>query len=173
MPEPELLEWKRTLLSAPCCFERFDTDDARFAEANKIRNELGGIAKLVVFSARQTVYNIWGFNMKKEAALGREFFAAEIAKFREERQIASYSGAEALHKKSVIDACLTLFKRMFCLPACENILRESEEEHGADSPWNAIWKLQEIVYRAQRGSKIVRLMRGIQDAISSTKLGLK
>lgn len=166
----ELDQWQRTLLSMPCCFKRFDTDDARYAESNSIRNEIGGVAKLIVFSARQVVYNIWGFKVKKQASTGgRELSAGEIADFWD-KHVKKCEGSESLHKKSAIDACLTLYQRVFSIPECERIVRQSEEKYGADSAWNSIWKLQEIVYRAKTAGKIEVLMVGIQDWMDSGKI---
>ena len=171
-PSGELRDWKRTLLSAPCCFKRFDSEDAKFAAANSIRNELGGVARAVTHSARQTVYNIWGFKARKEKAKGDKFSAAQIAEFWSEH-VKITAGAEQLHKKSTIDACLTLHERLFSIPVCERIVKDSEEKLGPDSPWNAIWKLQEVIYRARSPAKIQWLMLGVEDWLATKKVTVK
>ena len=109
--------WYRTLLSTPCVFKKLDSDDSKFAEHNTIRIEIGAVAKLVVFSARQTIYNIAGFKKKKEENLpgGQEFSAAMIAEFYRDK-VKNGNGQEALHKKSVVDSCITLYQRLLSIP---------------------------------------------------------
>ena len=121
--EAEAQMWLRTLLSVPCIFKKLDSDDAKYAENNSIRIEIGGTAKLVVFSARQVIYNVWGFKKRKEQSLpaGQEFSASEIAAFYES-EVKKDDSSAPLHKKSTIDACLTLYQRMMSIPAVEQVL---------------------------------------------------
>ena len=52
----------------------------------------------------------------------------------------------------------------------DHIVHQAEEQHGADSPWNSIWKLQEVVYRARTPQRILWLMLGLDDWINAGKL---
>ena len=167
-PEAELTELLRTMLSMPVCFKRLDSDDKKLAEAYSIRNETIGMARGITHNARQTVYNIWGFKCRKEA-LGVATSAAAIAQFWAEH-VTQSAGTEQLHKKTTIDACLTLHERLFSLPVCDEMIRTMSDEAGPDSAWNSIWKLQEVVYRCRTPAKIIWLMSAINDQLQSKKI---
>ena len=168
----ECSRWYRVLLSSPCTFQVLDSHDAKFAKANSLRSEVQSLSRAVVHTARQTIYNVWGFKERKEKDLGRAIGAAEIADFWA-ANITESPGGEKLHKKTTIDACLTLKERLFDLPECEEIVAASEQAMGPDSAWNQVYKLQEIVYRASTPDKIIWLMSGLSDQVSSHKIDHK
>ena len=80
--KPEMLEWLRCLLSCPTTLKKIEQVDARFAEANGLRNDIEGQARMITFTPRQFVVNVYGFKLKKEKSMGgAEFSAADIAQF--------------------------------------------------------------------------------------------
>ena len=153
------------MLSMPVCFKRLDSEDKKLAVAYSIRNETIGMARGIAHSARQTVYNIWGFKCRKEA-LGVDVSAASIAKFWEEH-VTRAGGTETLHKKGTIDACLTLHERLFSLPICDTIIKRLGEQTGPESAFNSLWKLQEVVYRCRTPAKIIWLLCALEDQLMS------
>ena len=164
----ELLQWKRVLLSVPCIFERVDSVDMIYARACDIRLEHAGIARAVQFSARQTIYSIISFKQSKE--IGGMKFSAELISQFYDAHVKKIPGQEALHRKSTIDAAITIHERLFSIPECELMIHQRDEMVGPKSTFNSIWKLQEIVSRGQTRKKITCLVEGFIDMLKSGKM---
>ena len=169
-----LEKWRTTLLSTPAVFVRIDSDDEAFAEANSLRQEAAGYRRAVEHSARQLVYNIWALKLRKEAANkdGKEVSAQALADFWL-NSVRVAAGNEHLHKKSTLDTCLTLYKRVFSIPECEALVAADEAAFGPESVWNSIFKLQEVVYRCGKPRKILWLMAAVSDWIHCGKCTAK
>ena len=99
--------------------------------------------------------------------MNARFSAADMAKFWQEN-ISQTRGT--LSNKSMVDSCLTIHERLFSVEGCEQIVAANEARNGTNSPWNSIWKLQEVIYRCKTASKIKWLMVAIQDALDSGKI---
>ena len=166
--DPELKPWLRTLLSCPATFVRLDTHDARYAEANSSRQDYVGKAALVTHSARQIVYNVHGFKMRKGATMSAE----KVAQFWQ-KEIRTATSHKFMEKQSTIDTCLTLFDRVFSIEDAEKIIVHAEARDGVESAWNSLWKLQEIVYRCQTKGKILWCLQQIDDWLRCKKVGNK
>ena len=126
-------------------FNRLDNEDAIYAEANSLRHDIMGVARIATHSARQFVYNIQGFRAQQEKG-GKTHGAKYIAKFWVEHVRLS-AGQEHMTKPGTIDTCLMICNRLFSIPECESLLQESESIYGADGPWSSIWSLQEVISR--------------------------
>ena len=150
--ESELAEWTRVVRSTSVTFCRHDTHDARYAAVMNMRQVFGGIARAVTHTARQTVYNVWGFKKMKEAR-GGSLTSLAISEFYKEH-IRMAAGSEPVYSKGAIDASLTLIDRFFSLPEPSAIVKRYDEEMGTQSPFNSIWKQQEIVYRCRKPAVI-------------------
>ena len=158
--------WLRTLLSAPCQLKKMATADAKFAEANSLRQDADTVSRIVVFSARQQIHTVWNFKQQKEAQLKTKFGSRLISKFFHEQ----VRGAIQLSNTSNVDTCITVRDRMFSQPGCENIVVWFDKKSGRDSPFNSLNKLQEVVYRCNKGPKMYWFMRSMQDAVESGKV---
>ena len=171
----ELEQWRQTLLSVPAVFVRIDSDDKAYAEANSLRQEASAFRRAVEHSARQLVFNIWGLKARKEASMGKdktEISAQVLADFwRTEVRVAA--GNQHMHKKSTFDTCLTLYKRVFSIPECAELVASDEARCGPDSVWNSLFKLQEVVYRCGTARKISWLMTAVQDWILTERVNAK
>ena len=168
----ERKQWLRTLLSVPCVFKRLGgSEDAQYAEANSLRQDIMGTSRSVTHTARQLIYNVHGFKVKQERG-GKTFGAKEIAKFWAEHVRLS-TGQEYMKKFGTIDTCLTIYSRLFSIPECENMVRESEVLYGPDGPWNSIWTLQEFVQRCGTKAKMIWCMASIQDWLKQGKIEVR
>ena len=164
----ELDQWLRVLLSAPCVFQKFTSGDAQYAEANSLRQDTASAAEAVTFSARQLVYNVYGFKASHEKS-GDMISAEQVATFWE-KEIRTSSKQKYLTKKSTIDACLTVRSRMYAIPGAEDIIAKDEGIHGVDSFWNHLWKQQEMIYRARTSKGILWLMQDLSDQLASNRI---
>ena len=134
--QAELQQWLRVLLSVPCCFkrlgaQRLGSEDAAFAEAISFRNRKNNVAKAVEHTAHQLIYNVAGFRARKQAG-GLTFGAAQIAKIWAEEIVAA-TGGETLHKKSTVDACLTVHDRLLSIEVCAEIADTAAERRGGNT----------------------------------------
>lgn len=145
-----------------------DTEDQRYAESNSCRQDFIGKADLVTHSCRQLVYNVHGFKMRK----GVQMSAALVAQFWE-KEVRVAASQQFMTKKSTIDTCLTLFERIFSIEDAEAIVIRADAVDGAESAWNSLWRLQEIVYRCGTKGKIVWTLQAIDDWIRSGKISQK
>ena len=168
--EQETSAWLRTVLSCPVTFKRLGVDDV-YAEANSLRQDIQGTARVVKHSVRQLVYNIQGFKVQHEKG-GNTCGAKEIAKFWAER-IRLSAGQEFMAKPGTIDTCLTIYNRLFSVPECEQMLLDSESIYGADGPWSSIWTLQELISRCGSKPKMVWVMAAINDWLRQGKIEIK
>ena len=168
--EEEKHEWLRTILSCPVTFHRLGADDL-YAEANSLRQDIQGTARVVKHSVRQLVYNIHGFKAQHEKG-GNTYSAKDIAKFWADRVRLS-AGQEFMTKPGTIDTCLTIYNRLFSIPECETILQESESIYGADGPWGSVWTLQELISRCGSKPKMIWVMSSITDWLRQGKLEIK
>ncbi len=158
----ELDMWLRSLLSAPCSFQKAVSEDAKYAEANSLRQDACQIATAVALTARQLIYNVNGFKAKKEKPGQPPMSAEKLAKFWEDNIRVSTS-QKFMTTKSAIDVCMTLFQRMFSIPEVEDLVKRGESKDGPESWLNSIWKLQEIIYRCNRKDRILWMMYDIED----------
>lgn len=127
-PASELNEWLRICLSQPATFQNFTDDDAKYAEANSLREDATSSARAVQFSARQLIHNIMGFKKRKEAEAKTTLGATHIAEFWK-KHIRISKGNEGMSKKSTIDTCLTVGERLFSIPEAEALAAKSEVTH--------------------------------------------
>jgi hypothetical protein len=159
-PESELVQWLRVILSFPTVFKGLKVvrdgtiDDAKYAEANSLRQDASTLARAVVLTVRQLVRNIIGFKEMKEKALKASFSAASISAFFQ-AQVRTSADMQHLTKKSVIDTCITIGTRMFSVDGLEQIIDADERRHGATSFWNSIYRCQEFVSRFQKPVKML------------------
>ena len=145
----ELAEWERVLRSVPCTFVIRPSMEKLFAESNTLRNRLANQARVVTFSARQTIYNIVSFKAAKErSSPGLTCGAEKIAKFWQDHIEVSNSG-ESPHAKYTVDCALTVHARFLCDAALDQALLAAEEARGPDNCWNSVSKLQECVSRGR------------------------
>ena len=156
------------LLSCPATFKRLENNDDLYAEANSCRQDFISKSALITHSARQIVCNIWGFKMRK----GPSMSALKIAEFWLEH-IRVAPSQNFMTKKSTVDTRLTLHSRLFSIPECEKIVVAADRKYGAESVWNSLWKLQEIIYRCQKKSRIVWTMAALEDMLESQKVNAK
>ena len=166
----ELAAWKRMLLSCPCTFRRIDNQEDQLTEAARLRQSVLSTAKGVAHSARQLVYNVQGLKNFKEKASGNvKFSAADIAKFWAQK-VTTAPGT--LNSKSMVDACLTIYDRLFSIAGIEQLVAESEAHNVTDSPWNSVWRLQEVIYRCRAPAKISWTMHALNDMVLSGRIRL-
>ena len=156
----ELEQWRRVLLSVPCTFRTSETEDDMFALSASFRVEQGNAARAVTYSARQIVYNIAGFKARK----GPQYSSEQIAIFWAEN-VSESTGGEQLRKKSTIDAALTISERFLALLEVEQAVSMAEESRGAESCWNSIWKMQELISRCRKPALIIWAVECIEDQI--------
>ena len=169
----EKAHWLRTILSVPCTFKLFDRDGDQFAEAVNYRNEIAGQARAVVFNARQIIFNVWGFKLRRERIANSTLSAEAIANFWA-KNVKEAPGSEApLAKSSAIDACITVMKRFFIIPKCHKVVQDYEEDYGPDTVWNSVWKYQELISRCRTPAKIEFVTLAIDDWLRSGKITSK
>ena len=158
----------RSLLSVPCRFLRIDKHDLRYTAMLLIRRRIAGIGEIVKLTARQEIYNIHGFKMRKEfqrAPMG----AGAIAQFYE-KHLAD-SGADPV-SKTTVDQALTVHDRIFSIPAVEKVIADYDDTLGQASPFNSISRLQEVVYRGKTQDKIEWFVLYLKDNIDSKKIDI-
>jgi len=171
-PESELVEWRRTLLSAPCTFKRVDTAQGRYAAAQNARLKILSSGFLVRQTARQLAANIWGFKQAQQKLHGDTYGSKAIAKFYTDH-VDKAAGTEQMHKEGTVDACLTIYDRFFSIPECDEIVEYFDNLYGPDSAFNNIWKLQEIVSRCRTPKKIIQFTRLLNDWLLGGKISNK
>ena len=155
--------WLRMLLSFPTTFKRLDTKDEKFAEANSGRFDFANLARAATLTARQTCYNINGFNQMKGGSLTasqiHDFFHKSVR-----------MGAQAEnYKKTTSDCAQTVFKRLLSISEAEAEVA-ADEATGPKACWNNLYNLQEVIYRATSKKQIVWLLQSVGDGIPAKKL---
>ena len=166
----ELEQWLRTLLSTPATFIHITGEDAKYAEANSLRQDIMAVASAVTFSARQLVWNIYGFKLRKERPDQPPLGADKIATIWR-TEIRTSKSQESMTKTSTIDTCFTVMNRIFKpVPEAEDIVKRGEAKYGEQYCLNNLGKLQAIVERCGKSDKILWLMQSIEDQINSGKL---
>ena len=113
-------------MSAPGIFKKMKDSDAKCAEANSLRMDVIAEHRAVKHTPRQLVRNVYGFKLKKESTVGPcgAFAIAEFWK----HNVRIAKGCEFMTKKSTIDACITVYERVFIIEVCEAILASFEEK---------------------------------------------
>ena len=165
-PQSELQEWLRCLLSYPTLFIELDGPDAIYTEANSLREDARSTADSVALTTRQLIHSIVGFKKIKESASKQSFGAQQLCTLWSVVRISKSS--THLCKKSTFDTALTINDRIYdAIPGAEDIICSGEKAKGAQSFWNQIWKLQEIIYRANKKDRINWVMLCIQDYLAS------
>ena len=168
--ESDMRLWLRVLLSFPVIFKKFKDDDARYAEANSLREDATTLSRAVRLSCRQFVRNIIGFKLRKESVKGVVCGAAVIAKFWEQSVRVS-TGNKSNYKKSAIDCAFTLFERVFSIDGVEDIVARGEAQlNEPENFWMSLWRLQEVVYRCGRKEKILWVLQCVEDNLASGRL---
>jgi hypothetical protein len=140
--------------------------DDQYAEANSLREDQSGSARVAVLTTRQMVENIYGFKGLKESTTKQSFGADRLHTFWKNTVRISKQN-ESFTKKSTFDACLTLKTRFYCLEGVDDVVFGAETSVGPNSFWNQLYKLQEIIYRCQRKEKIRWVVFCLNDALLS------
>jgi hypothetical protein len=122
MSKDEKNKWMQVLLSMPVQFQRIDKYDARYAEALNQRTKIMATANVVQLTARQQIYNIYGFKLRKEQTSGPQS-AATLAKWYEE--FCLQAAGEVPMSKSAVDAALTIKDRLFVMSEAEAIVEDN------------------------------------------------
>ena len=165
-PSSELREWSRLLLSFPAVFVKLLNHDEQYSEANSLREDQSGSARVAVLTTRQMVENISGFKALKESTTKQKFGAEALHTFWKSTVRISKQN-ESFLKKSTFDACLTLKSRFYCLEGIDDVVVAAETSTGPNSLWNQLFKIQEIIYRCQRKEKIRWVVFCLNDALLS------
>ena len=163
-PASEFVEWLRVLLSCPMMTlcDRADFE-SKFAEGE----DISGAREAVELTARQLIHNIAGFKAMQEHTTGCVIIGAgQIAQFYETK-IRLSSQSKHLTKKSTIDCCITWKERLLSLDGVEELIIAAEKTKSLSSFWNSIYRLQELIYRAQKPVKIHWLCHIIDDGLRS------
>lgn len=61
---------------------------------------------------------------------------------------------------------------MLSIKECAEIIAADESDHGPDGVWNSLFRLQEVVYRAQKSRKILWLMRAVSDWVQTERMAV-
>ena len=163
LSEKEADDWLRMLLSYPVVFKRLDTKDAKFAEANSGRFDYANAARASSHTARQTCYNINGFNKQR----GGDMSATQIHDF---FHSSIRLGAQSEnYKKTTFDCAQTVYKRLLSIPDAE-LAVAANESTGPKACWNNLYNLQEVIYRCSTPKQIVWLLQSVGDSIACEKL---
>ena len=113
------------------------------------------------------MYNVQVFKAHQEKG-GQTYGARDIANLWAERVRLS-AGQERMTKPGTIDACLTIYNRLFNIPECECLLQERESIYGAYGPWSSIWSLQEVISRCGAKPKMIWVKSCIHDWLQQCK----
>ena len=107
-----------------------------------------------VLQRRQWVYDIVGFKRDKEAETKKTFGSARIHQ-EYSKSIGFWAKSSEKISASFIDSALTVFNRLFALPAALECLVFCDEAYSADqNPFQSIYVLQAIVDRAKTSGRI-------------------
>ena len=122
MSKGEKDKWMQVLLSMPVQFQRIDKYDQRYAEALNQRTKIMATANVVQLTARQQIYNIYGFKLRKEQTSGPQS-ASTLAKWYEE--FCLQAAGEVPMSKSAVDSALTIRDRVFVMSEAETIVEDN------------------------------------------------
>jgi hypothetical protein len=122
MSQGEKTKWLQVLLSVPVQFQRIDKYDLRYAEALNQRIKIMATANVVALTARQQIYNIYGFKLRKEQTSGPQS-AGTLARWYEDFCI--QAAGEVPMSKSAVDSALTIKERIFNMSECETIVEDN------------------------------------------------
>ena len=166
--DAEKEKWKRMVLSTPSIFKKMQDSDAKYAEANSLRMDVIAEHRAVKHTPRQLVRNVYGFKLKKETTVG-PCGALTIAQFWKDN-VRIARGCEFMTKKSSIDACITVYERLFSVADLEQIIAAFENKYGLDAWTNSLWVFQEIVYRCGTEVKISWFIKWVADSVYSERI---
>jgi hypothetical protein len=122
MPQGEKTKWLQVLLSMPVQFQRIDKYDLRYAEALNQRIKIMATANVVALTARQQIYNIYAFKLRKEQTSGPQS-AGSLARWYEDFCI--QAAGEVPMSKSAVDSALTIKERVFIMSEAETIVEDN------------------------------------------------
>ena len=169
--ETERKQWVRVLLSMPCTLVRMDKQDDRYSQALNKRTEYCAVWMVTKLTVRQTIYNVYGFKMRKERN-GGSMSADKIAAFYQ--QHCKTAPGEPPLSKAAIDQCLTILNRLFSLPKCETIVANLEKLFGPTVKQVGITLnfLQEVIYRCRSQNNIEWMLEYIWDGVCQKYLSI-
>ena len=113
-------------------------------------------------TALQRVYDILRIKHELEAANQKSTAASIAAQFSANLALSKHSEPIAV---STIDSALTIASRVLSNPRSMAILQWCEENLGPLTPWNKIYKLQEVVSRASSPENIDWVFESITDSV--------
>ena len=124
--------------------------------------------RAVKHTPRQLVRNVYGFKLKKETTVG-PCGALTIAQFWKDN-VRIARGCEFMAKKSSIDACITVYERLFSVADLEQIIAAFENKYGLDAWTNSLWVFQEFVFRCGTEVKISWFIKWVADSVHSERI---
>jgi hypothetical protein len=197
--DEELSGWRSTLLSWPCKFVKgLDTDDSRYFYNLNLRESAKMTAKAIGHTASQVIIDIYMFKVRKEAASG-PLSAAAVAKLyqdnvrfsdsKEARSSGLVDAAITVFQRlfsfpelSRIVVSLEKARRnqlfhVFVVATAKPVfsclrlpVKSCVEELHLDSPFNSVWKLNELVSKCRTTDKLRWVVATVRDLVHAGAL---
>ncbi len=154
--------WLRCLRNVPMKFLKAPVEDWQWLGL-QMREDAVEMAETVGRTTLQRIYDIIRVKHELEVA-GKKSNADTIsALFMSKLKIAS--STETVNK-TFVDSALTVWNRMLSQPQAADILKACDTTWGLHSPWNSVYKLQEVISRAQVPDAITWMLASLTDGVT-------
>ena len=156
-----LQRWRTLFLSASFAFELVAIGEDRFWRAQNLREEAVESGLVVTMTTRQRIYDVYGFKVDKETAMGVSVSSEKVAAFYSEQM--KYAKNSERVSKTFVDSAITISKRVLGLDSARLVLDWCDEYYMDRNPFSSVHCLQALVHRAQTPNNIAFAVEGMID----------
>ena len=168
--DEEMAQWKLCLLSASGRFVRTDTFDDNYFWVTNARRRFREAATAMVHLASQIICDIWMFKARKEATLNKTISASDVAELYKKNLDNPEADEEARTTTTTIESAITVYEKVFSIPAVRAMIESCDEEFMTLSPFNSVGKLLEIYYKCKSSAKMEWWFSLAHDAMTARSL---
>ncbi|CAE7861416.1 unnamed protein product [Symbiodinium necroappetens] len=165
--EAELALWLNLIRSWTFVFELMPSLDQCYWRSINLREHVGTSFDVFYRSCIQRAYEVIQFKLEEErkdpaTTLGASaVFQAWMANVK----FSTLATGDKAFKLSFVDACLTVYNRMLCIPEVEVLILKGEERNGKDNVWTSIYQLEEVVKKIGIGAGATERTKWVVSAI--------
>ena len=166
--DPAVIRQLRDIgLNTTMIFELSSPGEAEFWKARNLRETLIESGEQVKRTTRQDIYDVVGFKVDTEKSMGGKLSSAAVAK--KYAANVKYARTSTPVSDSFVDSALTIHKRIFSVPAANDVLVYADEYFTIKSehPFSSVYVLQAIIDRCPERDgnvKLVWAMEGLLDS---------
>ncbi len=155
------------MLTLPFIFETIDSDATLGKKSQRLRDSAAAAHETTTYTATQRVFNLMSFKQRRETAQTK--LAVKQLQQLYNEGMADVPGQEAL-AEAWVDAACTVWERVLLDEQLRTLVLDMDNTYGQRSPFNSVYKLNEVVKIARTREAIAWCLLSLVDLITANAI---